>query len=199
MRPRATLHRLAAGNDGATLVEFSIVAPVFLLMLTGTFDIGHDVYVRATVQGALQEAGRDAGLESGSASKDAIDAIVRDQVQRVAPKADLTFERTNYEEFSDVGEPEDFTDSNGNNQYDEDECFIDSNANETWDADKGRSGLGGANDIVLYTVTVTYDRLFPFWHLVGANRETVITASTTLRNQPFGTQAARANTQICPS
>ncbi len=192
------LRRFTVAQEGATLVEFAIVAPVFLLLLTGVFDIGHDVYVRAVTQGALQDAGRDAGLESGSLNLSTIDTYVEDQVKSVVPGAEFTYERRNYQEFGDVGEPEDFTDSNDNGVYDDDECFIDSNGNEAWDSDKGKSGLGGANDIVLYTVTVSYDRLFPFWHLAGGERSAEVKASTTLRNQPFGTQAERPSVQICP-
>lgn len=192
------LRRLAASNDGATLVEFAFVAPVFLLLLMGTFDVGHMVYIRATLQGALQDAARDAGLESGAGNIGAIDTYVSDQVKSVVPSGELSFQRRNYKEFGDVGQPEDFTDKNGNDAYDSNECFFDENGNGSWDADKGKDGLGGAKDVALYTVTVSYDRLFPFWRMVGAEQEASITGSTTLRNQPFGSQDDRGIKQICP-
>ena len=39
--------------------------------------------------------------------------------------------------------------------------YVDENGNGSWDADIGKSGNGGANDVVMYTVSVEYDPLFP--------------------------------------
>lgn len=197
--PLPRLRSLARDSRAATLPEFAIIAPAFFLLLFGIFDIGQGVYIQSVLQGAVQDGGRDSGLESGKEQLDTIDQYVRDQVQPLVPNATFTITRKNYETFSDVGRPEDFTDANGNNAYDSDECFMDANGNEQWDADMGGSGLGGANDIVLYTVTVTYDRIFPLWRFLGQSERGTVTASTTLRNQPYGSQAARTAKQVCPA
>jgi Flp pilus assembly protein TadG len=189
------------GRDvrGATLPEFAIVLPTFLLLLFGIFDVGQSIYVRSVLQGALQDAGRDAGLESGPDQQSTIDKYVKDQMSPVAITNPVyTIERANYYTFSDVGRPEDFTDKNDNDEYDPDECFTDENGNNSWDADVGKDGLGGANDVVLYTVKLTYDRVFPLWKLIGQDQEATVSASTTLRNQPFGSQAARVSKSVCP-
>ena len=191
--------QLAADTRAVAAVEFAIVAPTFLLLLFGIFDAGQGIYVRSTLQGALQDAGRDAGLESGTAQKDLIDQYVQEQVSPLVPNAQFTVTRQNYQTFSDVGRPEDFVDANDNGVYDDDECFTDENGNLTWDDDVGKSGIGGANDVVLYTVTVTYDRSFPLWKLLGQSEQTTLSASTTLRNQPYGTQGVRAKKSICPT
>ena len=197
--PRLSRLRLVAGEDrGATIAEFAIVAPVFFLLLFGIFDIGHSIYTQSVLQGAVQDAGRDAGLESGGESVSEIDQYVRDQVAPLTPNGEFSFERANYLTFSDVGRPEDFVDSNDNELYDDDECFTDENGNELWDDDVGAAGLGGADDVVLYTVTVEYDRVFPLWALVGFDPVNSVSATTTLRNQPFGTQAGRTSVQVCP-
>ena len=192
--------RLLVDSRGVTIVEFAIVAPVFFMLLFGIFDVGHSAYVRSVLQGAVQDGGRDAGLETGKVQLSVIDRYVEDQVRPlVGSAAEFDFDRLNYGNFNDVGRPEDFDDENGNNVFDEDEeCFIDANANNRWDADMGADGLGGANDVVLYRVTVTYDRVFPLWRFIGGSEETSISAMTVLRNQPFATQAVRTR-QICPS
>lgn len=184
--------------EGVTAVEFALVAPIFLMMLLGTFDFGHAVYSRAILQGAVQNAGRDSGLESGAGSLGDIDALVLRQVQHVVPKGAILTSRRNYQNFDDVGKPEDFIDANGNGQYDADECFTDINDNDQWDADRGVAGLGGADDVVLYTATLSYNRITPLWNMLGGSDKATISASTTLRNQPFGDQALREETQICP-
>lgn len=189
---------LAADPSGVTAVEFGMVAPVFLLLLFGIFDIGHAAYTQSVLQGAVQDAGRDAGLESGEESLVAIDDYVRAQLRPVVPGATYSFERVNYHSFTDVGRPEDFVDANANGEYDDDECFTDENANERWDSDVGEEGLGGADDVVLYTASVSYDRVFPLWAMIGLDPKSNVSATTTLRNQPFGTQAPRPKQQVCP-
>ena len=199
----AFLRRLASDQAGVTVVEFALVAPVLLLLLVGIFDIGHMIYIRSVLQGAMQDAGRDSTLESAGSSQGDIDAYVRRQVQAVIPGAQVAFERKNYRDFTKVGMPEDIVDKNNNDQYDEDECFYDSfdasgNRNGLWDDDVGRNGLGGANDVVLFTATTTYDRVFPLWRLIGVGQEVAISASTVLRNQPFATQSQRPVKLVCP-
>ena len=197
---RAALRRSAADARGSTLPEFAMILPTFLALLVGIFDIGQGIYIQSVLQGAVQEAGRGAGLESGRDQTAAIDHYVRDQLEPVAI-SDPTYriERANYQTFSDIGRPEDFIDANDNDLYDPTECFTDENANGGWDEDVGKTGLGGANDVVLYTVSVSYDRIFPLWKLIGQSEETTVSASTVLRSQPFGGQAARGKTQVCPA
>lgn len=185
---------------GATLPEFALILPTFLLLLVGIFDIGQSIYVRSVLQGAVQQAARNAGLESGLGNLSTIDNYVRSQMEPVAiSNANFTFERKNYYTFSDVGRPEDFTDTNDNDVYDPNECFTDENGNSQWDEDVGKSGLGGANDVVLYTATVNYDRIFPLWKLISDDEQMSLSATTVLRNQPFGSQGARKPKQICPA
>ena len=198
-RIRAALGTLRKNEDGATIIEFALVAPVFLLMLFGTLEFGHTIYVQAVLQGAVQNAGRDAGLETGAENLASINSKVLRQVRNVAPKGAIVTSRRNYQSFADVDKPEDFTDANGNNIYDPDECFVDLNGNGRWDADRSQGGQGGADDVVVYTATLEYDRITPFWKLIGWDKKMTLTGTTILRNQPFADQAVRRETLICPS
>ena len=101
----------------------------------------------------------------------------------------LNFSRMNYRDFSGVGRQEPFTDSNGNGVRNAGECYTDMNNNSTWDADQGGSGQGGAGDVVLYRVSLTFDRLFPLWKMLGEPQSETITISTVLRNQPYTAQS----------
>lgn len=192
---------LLRDEAGVTIVEFAMVAPVLLTLIFGILDLGHGLYMQSVLQGAVQHAGRDAGLESGRTAQAEIDAHVTESVQAVMPFVeddDVKITRSNYAAFSDVGVPEDFDDTNGNDLYDESECFTDRNGNAQWDSDVGSEGLGGADDIVYYQVTVEYDRLFPLWSMIGLPQQGEAQATTVMRNQPFGEQADRAVEQICP-
>jgi len=195
------LRTLKRDARGVTIVEFAIICPVLFTFIFGVLDIGHDLYMRSVLQGVVQDAGRDAGLEGGRTSLAEIDEQVLESVQAVMPfveEEDIDIERLNYQNFSDVGVPEDFDDSNGNLTYDDIECFTDRNDNGQWDPDVGAAGLGGADDIVYYNVQVRYDRLFPLWSMLGLPHRGLAQATTVMRNQPFGEQAERAAVRVCP-
>jgi Flp pilus assembly protein TadG len=181
---------LASDARGVTVIEFAIVAPVMLLMLLGFFDLAHTQYSRSVLQGAMQMAARNSTLESGLTSSAAIDAYVKNQVKNVVgPNATFTSTRLSYADFASVGKAEKYTDTNTNGQYDVGECFEDVNGNGQWDADLGKSGQGGADDAVLYSMTVSYKRMFPMATMIGWTSNQSITASTVLRNQPYSAQS----------
>jgi len=69
------------------------------------------------------------------------------------------------------------------------DCFEDSNGNGSYDSSAGSTGLGGADDIVFYQVTVSMPRLFPMAKLLGWSATQTATANATIRNQPWSNQA----------
>lgn len=198
MTVRSALSKLLRSDDGVSVVEFGFTAPLFFMLVFGTLELGYGIYANSVLSGAVQEAGRDSGLEDAQADQTAVDARVTEQVTAVVPSAELTFERQNYQDFSDVGRPEDFVDANNNDEYDDGECFTDENDNETWDDDVGSDGQGGANDVVLYSVQMEFNRFIPVGGFFGLSEKRRHTARTTLRNQPFATQGSRVAQQVCP-
>jgi Flp pilus assembly protein TadG len=191
MSPAATIVR---SDEGATVVEFGMVAPVLLLAIMGLFDMSHNIYTSAIVQGAIQKVARDSSIEGADGISATLDSRVAAAVHGIAPQAKLTFDRKAYTTFSDVGQPEDFTDVNGDGTCGGGEPFEDANGNGAWDSDRGTTGQGGARDAVLYTVTVDYPRLFPMARLAGFSDQVTTTSRTVLRNQPYGAQNTDAPT-----
>jgi Flp pilus assembly protein TadG len=191
------LRTLASTDDGAAIVEFALIAPVMLMTLMGLFDLGHGVYTRAMLLGAIEKAARDSTIET--ATTGALDAKVTEVVQSMQPGATLSFTRKSYASFSDVSVPEDWTDSNGNSTCDAGEPFEDANGNGVWDTDRGINGLGGARDAVLYRVTVQYPRLFPVYKFIpGQSNTMTLQAISILRNQPYALQGTVTATGNCP-
>ena len=167
-RTGALLRRLHADRGGNTLIEFAIVSPVLLLMIMGLFDMAHTQYSRSVLHGAMQKAGRDLTLENANSQQVNIDQRVTDQITSVMPSgATIDLEKLSFFEFADVSEPEEFTDMNNDGICNNNEPYIDANENGGWDANRGRDGIGGARDVVLYTATVTYPRLFPMYSMAG--------------------------------
>lgn len=191
------IRRVRKDRRGVTVTEFGLIAPTFLMLLLGVFDLGYTVYARAILDGAVQKAGRDSTLETGSANLATLDAKVKTNLGGLAEGANFTYVRRNYRDFAKVGLPEDFEDKNGNGNRDPGECFTDENGNTTWDRDLGKDGIGGARDVVLYTVNMTYQRKFPLYGLIGASSQATITSATVLRNQPYADQNAETKQVIC--
>lgn len=198
--PRPSLlRRLLGDRSGATLTEFAFVGPVLVVLVMGIFDMAHTQYTNALVNGAMQKAGRDMTLENAASRQTLVDTRVRQQVLNVVPPgATVTFERLSHFDFSDIGEPEEFTDENGDGICNRNEVFADDNGNGRWDADRGQAGIGGARDAVLYTAVVTYPRLFPMYGLAGLPETVTLRSSTVLRNQPFDEQDRSVETGNCP-
>jgi Flp pilus assembly protein TadG len=190
------LRSLARDQDGAAIVEFALIAPVMLLTLFGMFDLGHAMYTKALLQGAIEQSARGSTIEG--ATTGTLDARVTTAVRRIAPNASIAFDRKSYTNFTDVGQPEEFVDTDSNGICSGGETFEDANANAVWDANQGRTGNGGARDAVLYTVMITYPRYFPIAQLVGQSNLTVLATTTVLRNQPYGLQSTTPATGICP-
>jgi hypothetical protein len=150
------------------------------------------------LQGAMQMAARNSTLETGLTSQASIDAYVQNQVKSVIGSGGTyTFARLSYADFSHVQQSEPYTDSNHNGHYDQGECYQDVNGNGQWDSDMGKTGQGGADDAVLYTITVTYKRLFPMAKMLGWPSNQTIIATTVLRNQPYGAQSTATPPTIC--
>lgn len=192
---RRALRRLADDRAGVTVIEFAIVGPVLMLMIFGLFDIAHTQYTASVLNGAIQKAGRDITLQTASSSETAIDNRVRDQVSSVMPRGStVTFQKLSQYDFSDVNAPEDFTDLNNNGRCDNGEPYTDSNNNGSWSSNRGRTGIGGARDVVVYTATVSYPRLFPLFTMIGLPQNVTLSSSTVLRTQPYDEQDARVTT-----
>jgi Flp pilus assembly protein TadG len=186
------------------MVEFGLISPVMLLLLMGTFDVGHSLYMRSVLEGAVQKAARDAGLESGvvTTRQESIDNKVKAQVLHLANNANVTITRRFYRSFTDAAAklPETFTDNNGNGRCDNGEPYSDRNNNNVYDADGASQGQGNAQDSVLYTVALSYPRMFPLHGLIGLSPTTTIKATTVMNNQPYGDQAndGAATARNCP-
>ncbi|WP_404370247.1 TadE/TadG family type IV pilus assembly protein [Sphingomonas sp. MMS24-J45] len=190
------LSRLRRDQRGATIIEFAIVSPVMMLLIMGLGDLVYQVYAQSVLNGAVQKAARDSGIEGGAANSTTIDNTVQTIARQVAPSATFVASRKSYDSFAEVA-PEPFTDTNGNGIRDAGECYTDMNNNGQWDSDPGITGQGGASAVTLYTMTMTYRRLFPVAGLFGWSTTQTIRASTLMKNQPYATQVTSPSPTVC--
>lgn len=199
---RTSLHRLRGDERGATIVEFAFVVGPMLLLLMGGLELGYNSYVRSTMQGALNDAARTAAVEfpiinvPGSTVEEQVENLIEETVKHVAPNASIEVTQKSYFEFSAIGNPEKLmTDNNGNGQFDADDndCWEDANGNGSYDTDAGKTGNGGADDVVLYSASISTPRILPLQNfLPGVGPTMEYTLQTAVRNQPYDKQATAA-------
>ena len=140
MTPRARISRFAVAQEGAAAIEFAIVAPVFMILLLGVFDIGQMAYGRAILSGAVEKAARSASMETVDTT--ALDTMVKAAIKPILPNATFVSTRKSYYDFADINRPEKFTDSDGNGTCNAGEPYVDENRSGQWDADIGKAGNG---------------------------------------------------------
>lgn len=187
--------RRALGRDsrGATLVEFAIVAPTLLLMVIGLLDLGHSIYYNSIIQGALQDAARQATV--GDKTQAQIDAFVSGRVQGLSRNPTVVITKKSYTDYTGVKKAEKIvTDTapigvyNAKTPTTPGDCHEDVVTNGVYDTDRGKNGLGGADDVIFYEVAVTYDRVLPMFGMLGYSNRPTIKVNTVLKNQPYAAQ-----------
>jgi len=178
------LARLARERRGATAVEFAMLTFPLLGMLMGALEMGYQFYAASMLQGTIYRASRMATLEN--ANQTTIDAYVRTQLKGITAASNIVITSQSYRSFSGVGKPEKITtDVAPIGSYNKGDCFVDANGNGKFDAAQGSSGLGGAEDVVSYTVKMTYKRLLPINKLIKVPGTVQVVRNTILRNEPY--------------
>ncbi|MEQ1549001.1 MAG: TadE/TadG family type IV pilus assembly protein [Chakrabartia sp.] len=192
--------RLRKDKRGIAAVEFALIAPTFLVLLMGGLEAGHSLYMKAILEGAVQKAARDASLETGTIAtqRAVIDAAVTAQVKAIYNGVNPTISRRFYRSFEKAAaaQMEPFSDTPAtagipgqpNGLCDRGESYTDNNNNNGWDKDGADAGQGSAEDKVLYTVTMSYPRLFGIGGLLGLPPQQTLKATTIIGNQPYGEQ-----------
>jgi hypothetical protein len=186
---RRTLGRLRRRDDGSTLLEFAFVAPVLMILLFGGMEVGMIFFADSLLEGGLREASRFGLTGAPPPSGTREDHIV--EVVNANGAGVVVIDETNittlvYPNFTSIGEPEPFTDSNGNLVYDASEPFVDINCNSQWDPDMGKSGLGHGGEVVKYSINYELPLLSGLLApLLGTDGKFPLAASVVVRNEPF--------------
>ena len=180
---------------GVTVLEFALILPVMLTLIFGGLELGYRAYLGAVIQGALLEVARVASV--GNKTEDQIDTLIKGRIGVLTAIGNVkSIQKESFFNFSNVGKPEKITsDTDPIGVYNATDCYEDANNNNRYDTTLN-SGIGTADDIVRYKVTVTYPDLLPAKGFLGWGNEQTIVASTVLRNEPF---AGRSQPTIrCP-
>jgi Flp pilus assembly protein TadG len=187
---RELFSRLWRRSDGASAVEFSLVAMPLILTLVGIFEVALILFVNVLLEGAIRDSARYGitGYTSGGIDRETmIRQIIEERTVGMVNMANVNIETLVYESFADIGKPEPFTDEVPlNGTYDPGETFVDVNGNGQWDADMGAAGAGGPGAVVVYKVKYDWPLLTGLLApLLGQNGYVTLSVSTAVRNEPF--------------
>lgn len=191
-----TRRSLRRDQRGTTVIEFAVLAPVLILLIIGSIEMGHFVMVRSTLEGAISTAARKATADLNT-TEDNRDIKLRESVARqmaTFPTIEgqhLTIETTVYQNFGSAY-PESFEDVNKNGQYDgpqgsrPGEPFDDRNRNGVRDQATQKEGkLGGPGDVVSYRARFPAALYFkPLGELLGLGEGITMSADIVMRNEP---------------
>ena len=193
MRIRAKPRMLASCHRGAAAVEFAMLLPVLCVLIMGTLELGYRIYAISVTNGAIRNAARMAS--TGGYTGAQIDDLVTKQIHAFRKDATVQIEKKSYSDFTGVGLPEPVTSGSvESGTY----CFQDINKNGNWDEDRGKDGLGGAEDVINYEVTTTYPTLFKFSEKVlKFQASTTVTESTIVSNEPFAAVVKTTPPTVC--
>lgn len=178
---------------GASLVEFALVFPILIVFVVGLLEVGMMMFIQSAMEGGLRQASRwgiTGQTVSGQSREQTIRAILEENTLGMIDFDAATISTKTYDSFSDVGQPEPFTDSpsgpNKNGTYDVGEAYTDLNGNTQWDADRGTTGVGNAGEVVSYTVDYHWVPLTGLISsFVGDGDGIPMSATTVVRNEPF--------------
>lgn len=184
------LGRLWRRREGAAAVEFAFVAPILLLTVVGIMEVAMVLIVSSLIEGGLRDAARfgiTGFVPQGMTREEQITSIIGDATIGLVKMSDIDIQTLVYPSFAQVGQPEPYTDTNGNGAYDAGEPYTDINGNGQWDADMGAAGVGGPGDIVLYKVKYDLPMMTPLLSTVlgGPDGNVQLSASIAVRNEPY--------------
>ena len=175
------------GDGGKAIVEFALVAPIFLGITLSIFEFSGIMFVQTLLEGGAREASRYGltGQQPEGISRDAmILQIVSENSFGIIDVDDLEMTTLVYDNFGEVGQPEPFTDENDNDAYDAGEPYTDVNGNGSWDDDMGAAGLGGPGEVVVYEMRYDWPIMIPLFQPFFGDHVR-LQANIAVRNEPF--------------
>ena len=159
------------------------------MFIMGTIETGFAFAADIILKNATQTAartGRTGFVATDSTRESTVLSIVRNQAGILMDPAKITITSAAYMAFDSLKKPEPFVDANNNGKRDDGENYTDVNGNGKYDVDRGKTGFGGASQVVLYTVTYPWSFFTPLiGDLMSKNGVLTLTATAVVQNEPY--------------
>jgi hypothetical protein len=195
-----TRGHLLRDKRGVSAVEFAMLAPVLLMLICGTIDLGYVYMAQSSLTGAVARAAR-ASVAKQEETQTARDTAMRAAITNTmsdyqpVPGGEVAIESRVYDDF-DGARPEPYQDTVANGRYDPPsgtfpgEPFTDRNGNGVRDLEtRYKDGTTGeTGDVVRYTATYTVQHLFGFISAWNGEPGVHLSATSVVRNEPVKTE-----------
>jgi hypothetical protein len=188
-RTVTVLRRLGRDRRGVTAIEFAIVAPVLLLLMFGIIEFSLIMFASNMMEGATavsSRLGKTGYVEDGQTREETIINAIRSRTDGFLDTNLFTVTSKFYKQYDQINDPEPWNDTNGNGVPEAGE-YTDINGNGQWDSDMAQAGYGGADDVVVYTISYPWPIITPIMREVMGNAQGnfTITAHAVVKNEPY--------------
>lgn len=157
---KSLVRRFLAAKDGVAAIEFAFIAPMFILLLFGSFEILMIMFTLSLAEGGLREAARFGvtGQELDPIERQKkILKIVENHTHGLIEISDASVTMTVYPDFT--GDDEGL---------------------------EGTPGAGAANDVVFYRLDYEWEYMTPvFTAFAGLAGSLPLSATVAVRNEPY--------------
>lgn len=151
-------------RKGVTAIEFTLLAPIYFLMFIGLVELSLIMLVQHVLESSTFNASRLAKtgyVEGGRTQLETVMDVIDREMGSLSPLiqvSKLTFTSTVYDNLNDLG--------------------VDG---------KGRAGLGGASQVVVFTITYPWKVFTPMIGNIIADQDGILQLSSRIvvRNEPY--------------
>lgn len=183
------IKHLYRSQHGVTIIEFALIAPTLMLILLGIIELSLISFSQHVMESSIFSAsrlGKTGYIDNGTTQQDTILNTLNDQAGTFLDITKITIQTSSYSKFDQIGLPEPFVDANLNGIRDEGENYTDVNGNAQYDADMGTPGFGHASDVVVYTITYPWPIFTPLIsQFIGNDGILNLTARAVVQNEPY--------------
>ena len=188
-KKRGFYRQLLKEQKGVTTIEFAFVAPALFLLVAAIMEVSLIFFALSTMEGAAymaSRAGKTGYIATESTREETILGILDQRMGALFDTEKITVETLTYNQFDQIGEGEPFIDVNGNSIREESENYTDVNGNGQYDLDMGIAGMGNASQIVVYVINYPWPIATPIMgQWFGEDGIINLTARAVTQNEPF--------------
>ena len=174
---------------GTTAVEFALIGGVLIFLIAGIVEFSLVMVVTNSLEAATSissRVGKTGFADTGLSREETILAEIEKRAGGLIDIDDVEITSQAYASFDQIGKPEPWNDANSDGVPDDGE-YTDINGNGQWDEDMGIEGFGGSDEVVVYTIKYDWRIITPLMSQVigGADGAVTLSAQWVVKNEPF--------------
>ena len=202
---RLTIRQIVQKQEGVTIIEFAIVAPIFIFLMMGVIEYGMYMVTQVTIEGAVSQAGRASSVKTGTGASapdvaTAVEQVIKSKVAGLPRANTVLISATPIVNGEEAPIP-DLCLSNGPNGEPTNSAtcpqgvaYIDNNHNGSYDG-LATTSVGAPGQLVEIRASYPWRGYFPIFQRFFRSQTTggdgneveglsMISSTTIIRNEP---------------